>query len=116
MRKQTGVEVCAAKLLVSLAATFLITIQGGVVRAQTAEPATQAQAVKSQQNSANEVTALSLQEAIQFAIANNLNTKLAGERRNESLGVRLQALAALLPNVSAWVSQANNTRNLAAER
>lgn len=67
------------------------------------------------QTGANEVTSLSLQQAIQLAIENNLNSKLAGERRNEALGTKLQALAALLPNVSASASEANTTVNLAAQ-
>lgn len=62
-----------------------------------------------------EVNALSLQEAVRFAIENNLNTRLSDERRNESLGTRLQALAALMPNVNAAASQSNNTVNLASQ-
>src|SRR5262249_28082748 len=110
MRKQI-VSRRTAKLLVSLA----VIIFSGNALAQSAEanktiessPSAQraAQTVKSQANSATEVTALSLQEAIQYTIANNLNTNLASERRNESLGVKMQALAALLPNVSAGVSE-----------
>ena len=117
MRKQLMVRRRTAKLLVSLA----VLIFSGNALAQSAEASktieskSPAQRVKSQAASATEVTSLSLQEAIQYAIANNLNTNLASERRKESLGVKMQALAALLPNVTAGVSESNNTVNLAAQ-
>jgi outer membrane protein TolC len=57
---------------------------------------------------------LSLAQAIQFALENNLSTKVAAERRNETSGLRQQALAPLLPNVAGAVSQASRTANLAA--
>jgi outer membrane protein len=57
---------------------------------------------------------LSLEQAIQLAIENNLGTLLARERRNEARGVKQQSLAALLPNVSGVAYQANLTENLAA--
>jgi len=112
------------KFLVGLAVAITLTLQGVKVQAQSAVPAisvlpnNQAQAVtdgSDQTGQGSNVTALSLQQAIQFAIDNNLNTKLASERRNEALGVKLQALASLLPNVSASASQASNTVNLAAQ-
>src|SRR5687767_13010580 len=74
-----------------------------------------AQTVSAPLGQRTEVQSLSLQEAIQFAIENNLNTRLSNERKNESLGARLQALAALMPNVSASASQSSNTINLAAQ-
>jgi outer membrane protein TolC len=64
---------------------------------------------------APDATTLSLEQAIQLAIENNLNTKLADERRSEALGRKLQALAALMPDVSAKASQSNNTVNIAAQ-
>lgn len=117
MRKQITVRRRTAKLLVSLA----VFVFGGNTLAQSTDVNKQidstnlAQIAKSQASSATEATSLSLQEAIQSAIANNLSTKLASQRRNESLGVKMQALAALLPNVSAGVSESNNTVNLAAQ-
>jgi outer membrane protein TolC len=60
------------------------------------------------------VTQLSLQEAIQLAIQNNLSTLLARERRQEARGIRQQFLSPLLPNVSGATYQATMTLNLAA--
>jgi outer membrane protein TolC len=57
---------------------------------------------------------LSLQEAIQLAIQNNLSTLLARERRQEARGIRQQFLSPLLPNVSGATYQATMTLNLAA--
>lgn len=59
-------------------------------------------------------SALSLDQAIQLAIQNNLATLLAEERRREAEGVRQESLSGLLPNVSATAYQANVTQNLAA--
>ena len=58
--------------------------------------------------------ALSFEQAIQLAIANNLATLLARERRNEARGNKQQSLAPLLPNVSGAAYQASLTENLAA--
>lgn len=57
---------------------------------------------------------LSLEEAIQIAIKNNLTTLLAGERRREAEGLRQEARSALLPNISGTAYQASVTQNLAA--
>jgi outer membrane protein len=70
---------------------------------------------QSAQESETPAMALSLAQAIQLAIENNLNTKLASERRNEAMGEKLQALAALMPNVSAHAGRYNNTTNIAAQ-
>ena len=59
-------------------------------------------------------SSLSLAQAIDLAIANNLATLLAHERREEARGEKQQSLAPLLPNVSAVAYQANLTENLAA--
>src|SRR5262245_17294987 len=107
-----------AELLIKMAIAVFLTIQGGNAQAQTAESSETTSPIDqapSPASSTTQVIALSLQEAIQFSIANNLNTRLAGERRNEALGAKVQALAALLPNVSASASQASNTANLAAQ-
>lgn len=57
---------------------------------------------------------LSYEQAIQLGIQNNLATLLTRERRNESRGVKQQALSQLLPNVSGAAYQASLTENLAA--
>lgn len=57
---------------------------------------------------------LSLAQAMQLAMQNNLATLLAEERRNEARGLARQALAALLPNLSGATYQADITQNLAA--
>lgn len=61
-----------------------------------------------------DTSTLSLDQAIQLAIQNNLATLLARERRREAEGVRQESLSGLLPNVSATAYQANITQNLAA--
>lgn len=57
---------------------------------------------------------LSLDEAIQLAIQNNLATLLARERRREAEGFRQESMAGLLPNITGTAYQANVTQNLAA--
>jgi outer membrane protein len=59
-------------------------------------------------------TALSLEEAIQIAIRNNLSTLLARERRREAEGLKQEARSALLPNIYGTAYQASVTQNLAA--
>src|SRR5215475_38537 len=120
MRKQK-IGRRAAELLISMLVAVLMVFQGWSARAQTAEssatssPINQTQLALRTSGSTAQITSLSLQEAIQLSIDNNLDTRLAGERRNEALGAKMQALAALLPNVSASASQASNTVNLAAQ-
>src|SRR5262245_40922655 len=120
IRKQT-IRRRRAELLISMAVAVFVTIQGGSAQAQTAEssattsPIHQTKSALRPSSSRTQITALSLQEAIQLSIANNLDTRLASERRNEAIGAKIQALAALLPNVSASASQASNTVNLAAQ-
>lgn len=109
------------KFVVGLVVAVTLTLQGVKVQAQSAAgdvstpPNNQAQAVLNRSTQTSDLTALSLQQTIQFAIDNNLSTRLARERRNESLGQKMQALALLLPNVAGTVSQSNNTVNLAAQ-
>jgi outer membrane protein TolC len=57
---------------------------------------------------------LSLDQAIQLAIENNLATLLARERRREAEGFKQESLAGLLPNINGTAYQANVTQNLAA--
>jgi outer membrane protein TolC len=62
----------------------------------------------------NAPASLSLEQAMQIAIENNLSTLLAEERRREAEGLRQESRAGLLPNVSASAYQASVTQNLAA--
>ena len=57
---------------------------------------------------------LSLADAIDLAMHNNLATLLAQERKVEARGIQTESLAGLLPNVFAAAYQANLTLNLAA--
>lgn len=59
-------------------------------------------------------TALSFQQAIQTALENNFNSRLAQERIKEARGRAVQARAELLPDLSGAVSQRSETVNLAA--
>jgi outer membrane protein TolC len=58
---------------------------------------------------------LTLAQAIDQALKNNLQTNLARERTNESRAQRGIGLSALLPNVSGAAYQMNLTENLAAQ-
>ena len=64
--------------------------------------------------SSGQPAALSFEQAIQIAIKNNLATLLSHERRREAHGLKQQALAPLLPNISAAAYQASLTENLVA--
>jgi outer membrane protein TolC len=57
---------------------------------------------------------LSLADAIQLALQNNLATLSAQEQGREATGFVQQARSALLPNISGVTYQANLTENLAA--
>lgn len=57
---------------------------------------------------------LSLADAIQLALQNNLATLSAQEQRREASGFAQQARSVLLPNISGVSYQANLTTNLAA--
>ena len=57
---------------------------------------------------------LSLQDAINLALQNNLSTLSAQEERRAAGGFSQQARSALLPNISGVTYQANLTQNLAA--
>ena len=59
-------------------------------------------------------SALSLEQAIQLAIQNNVTTLLARERRREAEGLKQESLSGLLPNISGTAYQASVTQNLAA--
>jgi outer membrane protein TolC len=57
---------------------------------------------------------LSLTDAIQLALQNNLATLVAQQQRREATGFVQQSRSALLPNISGVTYQANLTLNLAA--
>src|SRR5215475_14698029 len=124
IRKQTNRR-SAAELLIGMVVAAFMAFQGVNAQAQSAESSAtttpinktqwQTQSAPMPSNSTADVMALSLQEAIQLSIANNLDTRLASERRNEAAGVKIQALAALMPNVTASASQSSNTVNLASQ-
>lgn len=57
---------------------------------------------------------LSLQQAVQLALENNVNALLARERVGEARGRAAEARAGLLPDLSGSVAQRNETVNLAA--
>lgn len=57
---------------------------------------------------------LSLQEAVNLAIQNNLTTEQSREARKEAHGQEIQSLSGLLPNISGAASQASVTSNLAS--
>ena len=59
-------------------------------------------------------TTLSLADAIDLALQNNLTTLLAQERKREARGLEKESLSGLLPNLWAAAYQANLTLNLAA--
>jgi len=60
------------------------------------------------------ISSLSLEQAINLAIENNIATLLAKERRREAHGAEKEARAGLLPNISGSSYQADLTLNLAA--
>ncbi len=60
------------------------------------------------------LSTLSLEQAIQLAIQNNLTTLLARERRQEAEGFRQESRSGLLPNISGTAYQASITQNIAA--
>ena len=66
------------------------------------------------QQPAPQKLSLSLPQAIDLALKNNLQTKLAAERLSESKGQRGVSLSALLPNLSGAAHQMNLTSNLVA--
>lgn len=57
---------------------------------------------------------LTLSQAVELALKNNLQARLAGERVTEARGAKGMALSALLPNLSGSAYQMDLTVNLAA--
>lgn len=57
---------------------------------------------------------LSLQQAVDLSLRNNLSTLLAHERRREARGRALVSLSGVLPNLSGSIYQASITENIAA--
>jgi outer membrane protein TolC len=66
------------------------------------------------QSPAPQRLSLSLSQAVDLALKNNLQTRLAAERLSQSKGERGLGLSALLPNLSGAAYQTNLTANLAA--
>lgn len=89
-------------------------IGGAPSRRNGLTPLTGGQALPGAAKITDAPTSLSLEQAIQVAIQNNLATLLAEERRHEAQGFERQALAGLLPNIGGTAYQANITQNLAA--
>jgi outer membrane protein len=77
-------------------------------------PITSAQQVPGAAKTSAAVSNLSLEQAINLAIDNNLATLLAKERESEARGFQKEALSGLLPNISGTAYQASVTENLAA--
>lgn len=95
-------------------------VQGGQVGGQPSQRTTQSnggvgpQSVPGAAKVSPAPTTLSLADAIELAMQNNLATLLAQERKVEARGLEKESLAGLLPNVSAATYQANLTVNIAA--
>ncbi|MES1923690.1 TolC family protein [Salinisphaera sp. T31B1] len=70
---------------------------------------------RAQPVTADSAYSLSLQQAIDGALATNVQTLLADARRDEAAGSRAEARSAFLPHVSADVSQSRRQTNLAAQ-
>jgi outer membrane protein len=71
-------------------------------------------AVHAQQPRKDRLLALTLQQAKEMALKNNLQTRLAGEGIKQAEGEKGLGLSALLPNLSGAAYQSNLTSNLAA--
>lgn len=67
-----------------------------------------------QQSQAKQQITLTLQQAVDLALTNNLQTQLAREGITQARGEKGLGLSALLPNLSGAAYQANLTSNLAA--
>ena len=83
-------------------------------RPMPSSPITSAQQVPGAAKTSAAVSNLSLEQAINLAIDNNLATLLAKERESEARGFQKEALSGLLPNISGTAYQASVTENLAA--
>lgn len=97
---QTGRLVTGLTILLVLATAFGITV-AGVVAAEASE------------RNPPELT-LSLREAIQAAVDNNVNVKLLKERIAAAQAQANTSFGALLPNISGYASGRNQTVNLGA--
>ena len=94
-------------LLLGIGQTFGQDVRGPVIRGPQ-------QVSGAARISSGQPAALSFEQAIQIALKNNLSTLLSHERRREAHGLKQQALAPLLPNISAAAYQASLTENLVA--
>ena len=94
-------------LLVGIAQIFAQDARGPVLRGPQ-------QVSGAARISSGQPAALSFEQAIQTAIKNNLATLVSQEQRREARALKQQALAPLLPNISATAYQASLTENLVA--
>lgn len=78
------------------------------------EPLTSIARVSPSQQTKGGSASLSLKEAMELAVANNLENRLARERVQEARARAAQARSGLLPHLSGAVSQSSITRNLSA--
>ena len=92
---------------------FGIVLSPGFSRAQTAASPYQGSVVG--QKAVPEVLPLSLDQAIQMGLKNNLGLVLAGVSVRQAGGERLQALQPLLPTVNASITESVQQTNLRAE-
>ena len=90
---------------------LLLCLAGLIQAPALAGPATAAETFKLPESAA----ALSLSDAIDQAMAENVQTLLADARRDEVAGDRREARSAFLPHISGRVSQARRQNNLAAQ-
>ncbi|MGB7756746.1 MAG: TolC family protein [Salinisphaera sp.] len=58
---------------------------------------------------------LSLEQAVNDALATNVNTLLAGAKQDEAAGQRVSARSAFLPHITGQVSESRQKTNLAAQ-
>jgi outer membrane protein TolC len=104
-----------------LLTALLVGASAGAAFAQDERPSTRLGSIVTSGNQipgAAQVTTaqgtLSLDQAIQLAIQNNLSTLLAREKQREAQGVKQESRAGLLPNISGQAYQVSLTENLAA--
>jgi len=62
------------------------------------------------------MTRLKLDDAIDLGIKNNLITKTSVQKVDEALGRKMQAMAALLPNINAGVAQQRTFREILSHK
>jgi outer membrane protein TolC len=94
------------RCLSPITAVFLVFIQAGIVCTPAAF---------GQEPASKEDVALTLTEAVELALKNNLQSVIARERIAQAKGEKGISLSGLLPNISGTAYQMNLTSNLAAQ-